>query len=273
MLLQKLPPFANVVATGIATTYVPYKMSVNRLILALGGTTFTKAMITDIKVKLGPKIVYNITGSRLDTINTYKKQGVNANYLVIDFTERDAPDIIGKELGAYDLGIISDVMTIEVTITGATAPTLVAYAQLTPSSGNPNQQGSGNPLMLKMLYVPATFAAGGKQYIPFNPRGALIKRLHFFHGGNMNGMEIKKNGLTLWDGINGTAGAADTQFVQTDYNRTPQTNHLVYDPIVDWNQSGMIVTKDAASFEIYANLSAADTVSMYAELIDMPGNI
>ena len=90
MLLIKNLPFTNVVANGVATVSLPVGMSYNRIFLNLGGTSFTKAMITDVKVRLNGKVIFQNTGSRLDLINTYRKRGVSANFLVIDFTEPDA---------------------------------------------------------------------------------------------------------------------------------------------------------------------------------------
>jgi Viral coat protein P2 N-terminal domain len=57
MLLVKNVPFTNVVGTGTATVNLPVGMSYNKIILALGGTTFTKSMITGIRVKLNGKII------------------------------------------------------------------------------------------------------------------------------------------------------------------------------------------------------------------------
>lgn len=65
MLFVKNLPFTNVVANGIATVSLPVGMSYNRIILALGGT-FTKAMITNVKVRLNGKVVFENTGSRLE---------------------------------------------------------------------------------------------------------------------------------------------------------------------------------------------------------------
>jgi hypothetical protein len=269
MITQPLPPFLNVVASGVATLRVPkYEMTLNRIILTLGGTTFTKAMITDIKLKLGVRTVYNITGSRLDAINKYKGIFDAAGFLTVDFTERDAPDIKGKEIGGYDLATLKDDLTVEVTIAGATAPTLTADAMLTPSQGN--------PLIHKILYFPASSAVAGKFPANFNPMGALIKRVHFFYGGtdwtgtangNVNRVEVKKNGLVIWD-----LSCLAARFIQQEYRKVPQSRLYVYDPIVDNNANGYLVTADARSLEFNTFLTAADSLNMYVEMLDAPYN-
>lgn len=271
MILQPMPPFLNVVATGVATLRVPkYAMTLTRLVLRLGGTTFTKAMITDIKVKIGPRTVYNITGPRLDAINAYKGVATGTNFLTLDFTERDMTgDVRPKEVGGYDLTTFADDVTVEVTIAGATAPTLSAIAFMTPPQSN--------PLIQKLIYVPASSSVAGKFPVQLFPKGALIKRVHFFYGGadwgassdgNMNRLEVKKSGLVIWDAM-----CQEARFMQGEYRKVPQSKLYVYDPIMDNNISGMVVTADAASMEFNTFLTAADTLNVYAELLDLPGNI
>ncbi|KVT66516.1 hypothetical protein WK59_09350 [Burkholderia ubonensis] len=270
-IIQQLPAFQNVQATGVATLLVPkYSNTLTRVVLDLGGTTFTKAMITDIKVKIGVRTVYNCSGSVLDTINQYKGIAAAANQLTIDFTERDAPSIDGKEIGGYDMSALPDQIKIEVTISGATAPTLAAWAFLTAP------QGQAGALVHKLLYFPASTTVAGKFPINFNPMGALIKRIHHFYAGaswagngdgNVNRVEIKKNGIVIMD-------MADhvRRFVQNEYRKVPQAGHFVTDFIVDNNQSGMLITQDAKSFECNTYLTAGDTVGTYVEMLDLPYN-
>lgn len=268
MILQKIPPFVNVVASGVATLRIPrYAMTLTRLVLRLGGTAFTKAMITDIKIKLGVRTVYNVTGSRLDAINKYKGIFDHANFLTIDFSERDATTLPGKEIGGYDLSVLDD-MTVEVTIAGATAPTLEATGFFTPPQGN--------ELIHKILYFPASTAVAGKFPINFNPMGALIKRVHFFYAGadwtasadgNLRQLEVKKNGLVIWD-----ASCLEARFMQQEYRKVPQSRLYVYDPILDNNANGYLVTRDAKALEFNSFLTAADSVSAYVEMLDEPSN-
>lgn len=269
MIIQPLPPFLNVVASGVATLRVPkYDMTLTRLVLTLGGTTFTKAMITDIKLKLGVRTVYNVSGARLDAINKYKGIYDHAGFLTIDFTERDAPDIRGKEIGGYDLGVLKEDLNVEVTISGATAPTLSATAFFTPTQNN--------PLIHKLLYFPASSSVGGKFPVNFNPMGALVKRVLFFFGGtdwtssadgNLSRLEVKKNGLVIWD-----MQCLAARFVQQEYRKVPQSKLYVYDPTVDNNANGYLVTQDAKSLEFNTWLTAADSINCYVEMLDAPYN-
>jgi len=268
MILQKLPPFLNVVNSGIASLKIPkYSMTLTRLVLGLGGTSFTKAMIANIRIKAGVRIIYDVTGPVLDLINQYKGIQANAGYLTIDFTERDAATLVGKEIGGYDLLNMDD-LTVEVTIAGATAPTLTATAYLVPTQNN--------PLIQKVLTFQVSTTASGKLAIPFNPKGALVKRLHLIYegtdwtgttNGNINRMEVKKNGIVIFD-----QSDLDNRFAQQEYRKVPQSKHFCVDFLQDNNASGALVTQDATALEWNAYLTAGDTVNVFAELIDLPNN-
>ena len=84
----------------------------------------------------------------------------------------------------------------------------------------------------------------------------------------MNRLEVKKSGLVIWDAM-----CQEARFMQGEYRKVPQSKLYVYDPIMDNNISGMVVTADAASMEFNTFLTAADTLNVYAELLDLPGNI
>ncbi|MBY4945085.1 hypothetical protein K6V92_00405 [Cupriavidus respiraculi] len=272
-LIQQLPPFLNVVNSGIATLQIPkYANTLTRIVLALAGTAFTKAMITDIKVKIGARTVYNVTGARLDAINKYKGIYDDANFLTIDFTERDAPSIDGKEVGGFDLTAWPDNLNLEVTIAGATAPQLQGYMFLTPPQG----QGAGE-LIHKLLYFPASTSVAGKFPINFAAKGALIKRVHMFYAGadwtatadgNLNRVEVKKNGLIVWD-----ATSRVQRFIEQEQRKVPQPKHYCVDFVFDNNQSGALKTADAAALEFNAYLTAPDGIDVYVEVIDLPFNL
>jgi hypothetical protein len=80
-------PFSNVVATGVATASVTPGRTIHRIILKLGGTSLTKAMLTLIKVKANGKVVFEGTGSQIDKLMTYRGITANAAYLTLDFSE------------------------------------------------------------------------------------------------------------------------------------------------------------------------------------------
>lgn len=264
MLLQKNLPFFNVVANGVASLSLPLGMTYERIVFTLGfgsGGAFTKAMMTDIKVKLNGKVIVQTTGTRLDTINKYKGIYDDASHLTLDFTEVRARDEVGQSLGAITTASGVSNFTIEVTITGANAPTLESHSLLSA----PRQLG----VIHKMLHYPVTFSAGGTFPIvlPYGTNGgALIKRVHFFHA-NMTGLEVKKNGLVLHESV-----TAINEFLQREYQKTPQAGLYCFDALLDNNSTQMLLTADARSMEWKPTVSAGDTIDVQVEFLDLLGN-
>lgn len=263
MLLIKNLPFTNVVANGVATVSLPVGMSYNRIFLQLGGT-FTKSMITDIKVRLNGKVIFQNTGSRLDLVNTYRKRGVSASFLVLDFVEPGAKDMAEQYIGNLNTAQGVSSLTMEVTIAGATSPTLDSWAEVGPPA----------PLGVIAKQVLFTTSFGGSGKFPFKlidvaNRGAIVKRVHFAHGGNVTALEVKKNGIVIHDNVT----TAVNSFYQLDYGKTAQSNLYTYDPCVDDNYTNAIKTQDMVSLEFNLTTSAADTVTAVVEVLDLLGNM
>lgn len=257
MITVKNLPFFNVVASGVASLELPKGMTYNRILLKLGGTTFTKAMITRIVAKLNGKIFYDTTGSRLDSVNKYRGLADDAAYLTIDFTEPKAKTVGGMNGGAIGTQSGVSSFTLEVTIAGATAPTLESWSMLS----EPQPLG----LIMGLVHHPVTFSAGGKFPIvlPHGPRaGHLIKRVHFFHT-NMTELEVKKNGLVIFESME----TAINSFIQEEYSKVPQSGLYVYDPVVTNDVKRVLATANAQSLQFNATVSAADTVNVYSEYI------
>jgi hypothetical protein len=264
MLLVKNLPFTNVVASGVASVSLPVGMSYNRIVLALGGTTFTKAMITNIKVRLNGKVILENTGSRLDLINTYRGLTASANYLTIDFTEPRAKDMAEQYLGNLNTAQGVSSLTLEVTIAGATAPTLDSYSELAP----PAALG----VISKQIMFTTSFGGAGKfgyKLIDVANKGAIVKRVHFAHAGNMTALEVKKNGIVIHDNV----PTAVNTFILGEYQKTAQSNLYSYDPCMDNNYANAIRTSDMTSLEFNPTLSAADTVTAVLEVLDTLGNM
>lgn len=263
MLLVKNLPFTNVVANGVASCSLPVGMSYNRIILALGGT-FTKAMITNVKVRVNGKVIFENTGSRLDLINTFRGLTAAAAYLTIDFTEPRAKTMAEQYLGNINTAQGVSSLTLEVTIAGATAPTLESYSELGP----PAALG----IIAKQILFTSSFGGAGKfpfKLIDVANRGAIIKRVHFAHGGNMSMLEVKKNGIVIHDNI----PTAVNTFYQGEYQKAAQTNLYSYDPCLDNNYSNAIKTQDMVSMEFNPTFGAADTVTAVMEVLDVLGNM
>jgi hypothetical protein len=141
---KDLTDVTNVAATGVATIVIPrYALSLLGVQLKMGGTTFDESKITDIRVKLGSKVIWGpVTGADLRAMNAAKGYyDGNRQFLHLDFCAIKSKNIGGEMMGGIDMSKLpAGKCTILVTITGATAPTLDAKGHWGPPQGNATMQ-------------------------------------------------------------------------------------------------------------------------------------
>lgn len=282
-MLLKLTPFTNVVANQTATLDLLALTAgrvIDRVILMLGGT-FTKAQMTDIRVKANGKIIWQDSGDRTDKRMQYRGQTAAATYLAIDFSEIRAKELLDQKLGSIDTarsGISS--LTMEVDIGAATSPTLAAWAecswQNTQIEAQAGSQYAGADLIGKVLNFPHQVNATAAKYpitIPYGRQGgSLIKRIHLVPGAGitLNGFEVRKNGVTIFDSTIGV-----NNFINTEYQRTPQSGWIHCDFINDGNFfSNVLNAAEAQTMEYYADVtvSTPGTVQVVVEMLDILAN-
>lgn len=265
-------PFSNVVAAGTATNQVTPGRTLENFRLKLGGTTFTKAMMTAIKVKANGKVIIEGTGSDIDKMNAYRGVAGDAAFLDLFFADYALNNELDRMVGAFDTSMGISNITSEITIAGATAPTLTPI--LIESAQQKMQSGESAPfapLISKLLKYPYNISTGGRLpvNVPFGPQsGSIIKRLHVFHGGNMTGATVKQDGLVVHESV-----TAENVYFQTRHGRTPQTNVYTIDFVADGNIRNALDTRDARSLEWLFDFSAADTGTVYVEYLDPLGNL
>lgn len=264
----KLLPFNNVNASGTATVDLSNLLgyTIERIFLNLGGTSFTKSMITGIQIKANGKVVWDSTGPRTDTRNQYRGITANANFLTIDFAEIRAKTELGQNIGCIDTtqGISS--LKMELTIAGATAPTLQGFAEVNAPQVDPAQIATRN-LIAKVHGATVTIGAAGQFSLPVPhlgtaEGGSICKRIVVFSS-NMTALLIKKNGIVIEDSTK-----ALNDFNQTEYRKTPQAGVYVFDSIVDDVQSQVLNTRNAQTLEILGTFSAGETITIECELLE-----
>jgi hypothetical protein len=264
-------PFSNVIAAGVATNNITPGRTLNNLQLKLGGTAFTKAMITLIKLKANGKVVMEMTGTQADKLNAYKGQPTDVNYLDIQFFERAGLTEFDRAVGGFDTSQVGNITT-EITIAGATAPTLVPI--LTESSAQIDAAGQPSVfagVMSKVLRYPFNIATGGRLpvTVPFGPgSGSVIKRLHVEHTGNMTGATVKQDGLVVHESLR-----LENEYEQKRWGRVPQANLYTLDFMVDGNVNKSLDTRSAKSLEWLFDFSAADSGYVVVEYLDTLGNL
>lgn len=204
MALIKLEQFENVVANGVAilNTDRLWPLTLEYIALVLGGGAFTKAMITQIKVRFGTKVVWDLTGSELNSINLFEVRPATATVLVLPFFNVRARDLTQMYIPAPDFGALGvRRVTVEVTITGATTPTLEAFASVVPPKLlSPAQNQIFRAIIPTQLSPSAAVTDQAQQINYAQAGGALLRKLHFFSA-LVTFVGIKRDGLDYFERV------------------------------------------------------------------------
>jgi len=265
-------PYSNVVASGVATNMVTPGKTIQSIMLQLGGTSFTKAMITMLRLKANGKVILEGTGSQIDKILAYRGQAANAAFLEIPFEDLTGATELDRTVGSLDTSVGIANLTTEVTVAGATAPTL--NSRLFESAQQKSRDGASAPyapLMTKLLRYPFSIANGGRLPItlPFGQQnGAIIKRVHIEHTGNLTGQTVKADGLVIFE-----ATKAQNEYEQLRNKCVPQADMATIDFVMSGNVKDALNTRDARSMEWLFDFSAADNGYVLVEYLDVLGNL
>lgn len=249
--------------------------------LALSGTTFDKTKINRIRLKVGPRVIWDLTYSQIQAINNYKGGADNLKYMLLDFTERTQAIFPVKEIGGIDLmtmiqlGEVFLEMYIDATAVGPVINATGYY-----------EQRQANPIVLKYVPFSVTQTAAGRFTLPLNLRGALIKRVWLFYSGtnytsstngNVSRVEVKKNGVVMFD-----QNDLDNRFDQAQFKKLPQANLFVIDFLIDDNHDAHITTVrntqsgqvyDAFEFNTYLTDAGGSSITAVAEVLDTVTNL
>ncbi len=266
-------PFSNVVASGTATNNITPGKTLENFKLKLGGGSLTKAMLSAIKIKANGKVIIEGTGTQLDRLNAYRGETVNAAYLDLSFADYALNNEFDRMVSAFDTSLGISNITSEITIAGATTPSLTPI--LVESAAQKARDGAAAPfapLMSKVLSYPFSIATGGTLpvTVPFGPQnGAIIKRLHVMHtGGFMTGATVKIDGVVVHESLK-----AENEQEQVRFGRVPQTNTYTIDFVIDGDIRKALDTRDARSLEWLFAFSAADSGTILVEYVDVLGNL
>lgn len=264
-----LNPFNNVVASGIANVDLSnlFGYSVERIYLQLGGGAFTKAMITGWQIKANSKIILESDGSKTDSSMAYRGVTTEATFLTIDFLELTARSELGLQGGALDTTMGIKNLRLEVTISGATTPTLTGWAEVARPQVDPNMQAL-RPLIARVHRTTQTIGAAGTfplQVPHLDPLagGSIFKRIRIFSA-NMTGAKVFRNGVTEHESIK-----AVNERRQKDYKKVPQASLYMLDFIADDLQGARVLDTRPASgcttAQVMGTFSAGETITIETE--------
>lgn len=282
MFNKPLQQAQGVAAGQIATIRIaPEEFTLVGIKLALSGTTFDKTKIDRIRVKVGARVIWDLTYAQIQAINNYKNGADNLKYLLIDFTERTQAIFPVKEIGGLDLMTLVAIgeVFIELYINaGAVAPVIAGTGYY--------EQRQKNPIVQKFVPFSVAQTVSGRVTLPINLRGALLKRLWIFYSGtawgattngNVNRLECKKNGVVFFDQTD-----LDNRFDQTQFKKVPQAGLFVADFLVDDNHDAHITTLrntesgqvfDAFEFNGYLGDAGGAAMTVIAEVLDTVTNL
>ena len=265
-----LDGFTNLVGTGTAINdLAKFNGSViEKLTLVLGGT-FTKSMITLIQLKANGKVIFETSGARLDASNLYNGGAVDATVLKIDFMDRKAVTVNARQAGAIDFSAGSGItqLRLEITIAGATAPTLVGFADLSPPTNDPAEAGIRG-LILRRHQGTITVGGAGTFALPIphlepSGGGSVYRRI-LFYSAQMNAFRTQREGVTEHE-----LTKLQNEAAQKDNFKVPQANLIVFDPVQDGQMSGRLWdTRPAVgvrSAQFYGTFAAAETFVVETE--------
>lgn len=266
-----LDPFQGVVASGVAIGDLNKLLGsvLEKLTLNLGGTTFTKSMITKLELKANGKVIYETDGSKLDASNLYNGGTSEATFLKLDFMDRKAITANARQAGAIDLSVGSGItnLRLEVTISGATAPTLVGFADVSPPTSDPAEAGI-RALILRRHRITYVEGAAGTFALPvphLDPAGggSNYRRINIYSA-NITGIKTQREGITEHE-----LTKAQNESAQKDNFKAPQANLLVFDPVQDGQLQGRTWDtrpgSGVRSAQFYATFSGAETITVETE--------
>lgn len=264
-----LDPFLNVVASGVAISDMNKFLGsvLEKITLTLGGTTFTKSMITLLQLKANGKVIFETTGSALDAENLFNTAATaDATILKIDFMDRKARTVNAYQAGAIDLSQQSGItsLRLEVTIAGATAPTLVGFADVSPPSADPAEAGI-RWLMARKHRATVNISAAGTFALPIphlDPAGggSNFRRIYFLSA-NMTGFKTVREGVTEHE-----LTKLQNEAAQKDNGKVPQANLVVFDPVqtgqIQGNTWDTRPGSNVRSAQFYGTFSGAETITI-----------
>lgn len=269
-----LDGFQNVTATGVAVCDMNKFLGsvLEKITLDLGGTSFAPSNITLIQLKANGKVIWESSGTNVALTNAYNG-GVSGDNtkLKIDFYDRLAVTSNARQAGTIDLSAGSGItqLRLEVTISGATAPTLVGFADVSFPTNDPLEAGI-RPLVARRHRATIVIGAAGtfalNAYIPhLDPSGggSNYRRIYFFTA-NMTALKTVREGVTEHE-----LTKLQNENAQKDNGKVPQTNLVVFDPTQDrqmagrtWDTRPSSGTRSAA---FYGTFSAGETITVETE--------
>lgn len=239
--------------------------TLDKLLLAISGTAATDAHITAIRGIANGTIFYQEASGTLHNKRDAYRGIFNANtYTTIDFTEPNARNgAVEQLLASVPMSLLQD-LTFEFDL-AAGAP--VDFAIKAEMEVRPP---TTNPWIMKQKKITTPQLAAGEQivYLPNGGAGGKIKRIWIHEGtpGNITDVLVQVANAKAFE-----TTRARLEHRQKQNKLTPQNGIVVIDFIADGNLSGVLDTANAPQTELRLTGTAADSYTIYYEMIDPIG--
>jgi hypothetical protein len=266
----RLPQFQNVGPNQRVSIRLPLGVVYEKIYLQLG-TNILVSLISNIVLRINNKeaIRWN-SAADMNALNSYLGNLNGAtNFLVLDFTERRAPDEIGKKFGTIAACAEAGVQecTLEFDLGNYT---VVAGSVITGWADV--EQPSANPVIERVQVQQKVIAAAAEEmiYVPFGRNGYQVKRLVIKHA-NLASVRVRRDGTEHYEEL---PVAFANQRLQ-DFGLVPQAGYFVLDFMPDGLQSNAFNTAmlkgakgeavPVENLDIRVKTSASDTLTIYTE--------
>ena len=264
----RLPAIQNVAPNSRASLRFPLGVTYEKFYLQLG-TNITQAMISNVVFKINNKEFQRWNSwADYQAWLSYRTNGNNPAFCIVDFTERAARDEVAMKLGTIAACAEAGVqdMTLEFDLgayTVAAGSTIVAFADV--------ESPSANPIIQRVQVMQKTMAAAAQEQIilPFGLNGYQVKRLMFKHT-NLSSVKVRRDGVDFYEDL--PIALANAR--EVDFGRVPQAGYHLVDFMPDTLQSNAFNTAQVMvsgkpvpvqNLDVRLTTSAADTLTVYIE--------
>lgn len=262
-----LDPFQNVVASGIAINDLNKLLGsvLEKMVFTMGGT-FTRSNVTLIQLKANGKVIFETTGAAIDARMTYNGHTSDSTIFSIDFVDRKSITANARQAGTLDLSAKSGItsLRLEVTISGATSPTLVGVADVSPPTDDPAEKEirwlmGRSHRATQVIGAAGTFALNIPHLDPAGG-GSNYRRVYIFSS-NLTAIKSMREGVTEHE-----LTKLQNEACQKDNFKVPQTGMVVFDPVQDGQLQGRTwdtrPSSGVRSAQFYGTFSAGETITI-----------
>jgi hypothetical protein len=257
--------FANVPATGVASANLPIGKTVEQIHLLLGGGALTKAMVTQVRILANAKPIYEVSAGQIDKINAFRGQTNTAAVISIDFTEQFGRDIFDEVVGGFDTSQGINSLGLEVTVAGATTPTIkMQTVQSAPQRGPVLGKMANLTAMIRRTAYAMSAAGTLQVLLPKGDSGGLIKRIHVeAAAGLVTDVNLKQNGVEVYK----SPVALNSAYL-TFNRRVPQALWASLDFVADGTMQNWLDATDPGQLELLPTFSGADSGFVIIEMLN-----